>query len=400
MDSQLKENVFLPISDQELNRRWSAVRKEMKKQEIDCLVIQNSEAHMGGYVRWFIDIPAKFGTPLTVLFPADDEMTVITEGNTPDLVLPDWMMRGIKENIVRPYYRSIHYTDSLDGQAAVEAIRKNGYKKLGIVAQGLMSACFYEYIKENLTDVTFVDATDMVDEIKCVKSPEEIKLIRGTADVVGAAFAAIPAMIRPGRKEYEVANEIRHLLCDLGSEEQLIMVCSAPMGQHAAHKMPFLMNRTLQKGDQIMVMLEVSGPGGFYQEVGRTFVIGEPSKQLMAAWMAARDAQRRAAEILKEGASPADICRINSDYRERRGFPGKGMIFAHGQGYELAERPVIYDMENMVIRSNMNIAVHPFGITDTEYVFCCDNFLTGPDGAEPLSKVPLELIAAGTGPWY
>ena len=129
MDSQLKENVFLPISDQELNRRWSAVRKEMKKQEIDCLVIQNSEAHMGGYVRWFIDIPAKFGTPLTVLFPADDEMTVITEGNTPDLVLPDWMMRGIKENIVRPYYRSIHYTDSLDGQAAVEAIRKNGYKK-------------------------------------------------------------------------------------------------------------------------------------------------------------------------------------------------------------------------------------------------------------------------------
>ena len=62
MDSQLKENVFLPISDQELNRRWSAVRKEMKKQEIDCLVIQNSEAHMGGYVRWFIDIPAKFGT--------------------------------------------------------------------------------------------------------------------------------------------------------------------------------------------------------------------------------------------------------------------------------------------------------------------------------------------------
>ena len=62
MDSQLKKKMyFFRISDQELNRRWSAVRKEMKKQEIDCLVIQNSEAHMGGYVRWFIDIPAKFG---------------------------------------------------------------------------------------------------------------------------------------------------------------------------------------------------------------------------------------------------------------------------------------------------------------------------------------------------
>jgi Xaa-Pro aminopeptidase len=400
MDKRLSENVFLPVSDEEQNRRWSAVRQEMKKQNIDCLVMQNSEAHMGGYVRWFIDMPAKFGTPATVLFPAEDEMTVITEGNTPELVLPDWMMRGIKENIVRPYYRSIHYTDSLDGQAAVEAIRKNGYKKIGIIAKGLMSACFYEYLKENLTELEFVDTTDLVDEIKCVKSTEEISLIRRTADITGAAFAAIPAMLRPGRKEYEVANEIRHILTDMGSEEQLIMVCSAPMGQQAAHKMPFFMNRTLQKGDQVMVMLEVSGPGGFYQEVGRTFCIGEPSKELQDGWNAARDAQRRAAEILKEGACPADICRINDSYMEQRGFPSRGMIFAHGQGYELAERPVIYGPETIAIRSNMNIAVHPFGITDSVYVFCCDNFLTGPDGAEPLSKVPLELMIAGTGPWY
>ena len=257
MDPMLKENVFLPISDKELNRRWTAVRSAMREEEIDCLVVQNSEAHMGGYIRWFIDIPTKFGTPATVLFPAEDEMTVITEGNTPELVLPEWMMRGIKENIVRPYYRSIHYTDHLDGQEAVKFIKKNGYKKLGIVAKGLMSACFYEYLKENLTDVVFVDATDLVDNIKCIKSEEEIARIYDTADIVGAAFAAIPAFIRPGRKEYEVANDIRHILCDLGSEEQLIMVCSAPMGQHAAHKMPFLMNRTLQKGDQVMVMLEV-----------------------------------------------------------------------------------------------------------------------------------------------
>lgn len=400
MDRQLKENVFLPVSDNELNRRWIAVREEMRKSGIDCLVIQNSEAHMGGYIRWFIDMPAKFGTPATVLFPADDEMTVITEGNTPELVLPGWMMRGIKENIVRPYYRSIYYTNTLDGEAAAAAIRASGYKKIGIVAKGLMSACFYEYIKENLTDVEFVDATDLVDQIKCIKSSEEIALIRRTAEITGAAFAAVPAFIRPGRKEYEVANDIRHILTDLGSEEQLIMVCSAPMGEPAGHKLPFFMNRTLQKGDQVMVMLEVSGPGGFYQEVGRTICIGEPSRRLTDAWMVARDAQRRAAEILKEGACPADVCRINNDYMEKRGFPSRNMIFAHGQGYELAERPVIYGPETMAIRSNMNIAVHPFGITDDVYAFCCDNFLTGPDGAEPLSTVPLEIMTAQSSPWY
>lgn len=400
MDPQLKENVSLPISDQELERRWSAVRSAMKKEEIDCLIIQNSESHMGGYVRWFIDLPPKFGTPATVMFPREDEMTVITEGNIPELTLPPFMMRGIRENIVLPYYRSIYYTNSLDGQAAVENIKKNGYKTVGIAAQGLMSACFYQYIRENLPEVKFVDATDMVDQIKCVKSPEEIGLIRKTADIVGAAFGAIPALVRPGRKEHEVANDIRHLLIELGSEEQMIVVGSAPMGEPAAHKMEFMMNRVLQHGDQVLVMLEVSGPGGFYQETGRTICIGEPSRQLQEGWMAARDAQRRAAEILKDGASPAEICRINNDYMERRGFPSRNMIFAHGQGYELAERPVIYEPETMFIRPNMNIAVHPFGITDEVYVFCCDNFLTGPDGAEPLSKVPLELMAAQSAPWY
>lgn len=400
MDQLLRDNAIHPISDQELNRRWSAVRKAMKEQGIDCLITQNSESFMGGYVRWFIDMPTKYGTPATVIFPIDDEMTIITEGNIPDLKLPGFMMRGIKEDIVLPYYRGIHYTDELDGKAAVRVLEKGGYKKVGIVAPGLMSACFYQYLSANLRNVELIDATDLVDDIKCVKSEEEISLIRRSADVVGAAFAAVPALVRPGRTEREVANDIRHLLVELGSEEQMIVVGSAPMGEPASHKMEFLMNRVLKPGDQVLVMLEVSGPGGFYQEVGRTICIGEPSKQLLEGWQAAKDAQRRAAEILKDGADPAQIAAINEDYMEKRGFPNRNMIFAHGQGYELAERPVIYGEEPMKIRSNMNIAVHPFGITDEVYSFCCDNFLTGPDGAEPLSKVPLEIMIAGTGPWY
>lgn len=400
MDQQLKDNVMVPISDTELNRRWSAVRAAMTDAGIDCLIIQNSESFMGGYIRWFIDLPTKYGTPVTVIFPIDDEMTVITEGNIPDLKLPPFMMRGIKENIVLPYYRGIHYTDHIDGEAAVNVIKKGGYKKVGIIAPGLMSACFYKYLADNLLGVELSDTTDFVDNIKCVKSPEEIALIRKSADVVEAAFAAVPSFVRPGRREKEVANDIRHLLIELGSEEQMIVVGSAPMGEPASHKMDHMMNRVIQPGDQVLVMLEVSGPGGFYQEVGRTICVGEPSKELVNAWMAARDAQRRAAEILKDGACPAEISQINEAYMMKRGYPNRNMIFAHGQGYELAERPVIYGCETMSIRSNMNIAVHPFGITDEVYAFCCDNFLTGPDGAEPLSKVPLEIMIAGEGPWY
>ena len=42
--------------------------------------MQNNNDHMGGYVRWFTDMPATNGYPNTVVFPRDDEMTVVCQG--------------------------------------------------------------------------------------------------------------------------------------------------------------------------------------------------------------------------------------------------------------------------------------------------------------------------------
>ena len=71
------------ISTQELERRWKAVREKMMEVKIDVLVIQNDNEWLGGYVKWFTDIPARNGYPLTVIFPLDDEMTTITCGGKP-----------------------------------------------------------------------------------------------------------------------------------------------------------------------------------------------------------------------------------------------------------------------------------------------------------------------------
>ncbi len=42
--------------------------------------MQNNNDHMGGYVRWFTDMPATNGYPNTVVFPREDEMTVVCQG--------------------------------------------------------------------------------------------------------------------------------------------------------------------------------------------------------------------------------------------------------------------------------------------------------------------------------
>ena len=74
------ERVATRISMGELERRWAAVRREMGTHGIDALVMQNASDWLGGYVKWFTDLPATNGYPRSVIFHAADLMTVVDMG--------------------------------------------------------------------------------------------------------------------------------------------------------------------------------------------------------------------------------------------------------------------------------------------------------------------------------
>src|SRR3954464_14311571 len=76
----MDERLFNPISVAELERRWAAVRAIMAERKLDALVIQQNNDWLGGYVRWFTDTPLSNGYPRTVIFHANDLMTVIDMG--------------------------------------------------------------------------------------------------------------------------------------------------------------------------------------------------------------------------------------------------------------------------------------------------------------------------------
>ena len=64
------ERINAPISTIELERRWTAVRSAMAERRIDVLLMQANNDFMGGYVKYFTDLPATNGYPVTVVFPA------------------------------------------------------------------------------------------------------------------------------------------------------------------------------------------------------------------------------------------------------------------------------------------------------------------------------------------
>jgi len=387
-----RERIRFPIPTRELERRWQTVKQAMKTAGIDLLIMQNDNQFLGGYVRYFLDIPSEQAYPVSVLFPADDELITITSAAPNNPLPPSWASRGIGTRLGAPYFRSLGFTDNYDAIEMVKVIKKRNDKKVGFVGMGLINATIADYLKENLPGVEFVNATDLVDRIKAVKSEDELVFVREAVKMHDVIATAMPALIRPGVYEYELRGEIQRILVGMGSEEQLVMMGSSPIGSRTPHLHSFYQNRRIRQGDNILVMVEANGPGGYYAEIVRTWCLGEPDKELLDAWEFSKKAQHYAAGLLKPGVRPADVIVKVNEFLVEHGYPQEDRLFGHGQGYDLVERPGFLPGETMELQANMMVALHPPVISENALGFCCDNYLITAEGAELMQTTPQEIM--------
>jgi Xaa-Pro aminopeptidase len=395
-----RKEIRRPISVQELERRFRAVRTAMEKEKLDCLIMQNNNQFIGGYTRYFTGLPAS-SYAMTVIFPLDTGMTLISHGAPASPgpaafppIPPEWAVHGVQERVNFPFVPTLARTNDMDAGAAVDTLKKLRVKSLGVVSPATMSVFMYNTIKEKVPGLTLTYATDLVDEIKAVKSEEEIQLTKETARMQDVVWGAALAMVRPGVREYEIRAEIQRLFVNWGSEEQLIMLGSQPAGKPASQKPDFFQNRTLQEGDQVCIMPEVNGPGGFYCELGRTVCIGDAPRPLLDLWKFMVELEDETAKRLKPGANPAEIYKFYNDELARKGCAPDQRLFCHGQGYDLVERPSMRPEEDMTVKANMNIAIHPMttDVSRSAYAFCCDNYIVTDSGAVRIHKTPREVF--------
>jgi len=377
------DRILTRISDAELARRWGAVRQAMRERKIDALVLQSTNDWVNGYVKWFTDIPATNGYPRTVVFYADDPMTVVEMGPmgaARDLGGADALHRGVGEFLQTPSFVSIAYTHAYDAELIVGALKRHRHDSVGFVGKGALPNALVDRLETDLPGTTFVDATDLVDTIKAIKSEEEIALIRRCAAMQDAVFAAVLAHIRPGLRDVDVTAFAQAEGQRLGSEQGIFLGGSSPVGTRSSFVPRYMQGRTLREGDHLSLLIENNGPGGFYTEIARTIVLGKASNELKDGFEAMREAQEHTLRLIKPGAQPRDIHLAHNAYMEERGLPLELRLYAHGQGYDMVERPLIRSDETMPIAAGMNLAVHPGYETPSIFAVVCDNYIVGRDG--------------------
>jgi Xaa-Pro aminopeptidase len=391
-----KERLSTSVSDAELERRWTAVRAGMRERGIDYLVMQNSEEYMGGMLRWFTDYTARHQFPMTVIFPADDDMAVINCGAAPpapQVFPPPWFARGIKNRLGDVYFATLPYTAYYDAKLAVDVLKEKPSAVIGWVEPTFIPMTFADYLREHLPGVTFVDATEWVDEIKVPKSEEEIELIKGTAAIQDACIDYLKGVIKPGLHDYEIYAEAHYFLKKNRSERGLVQVNSGPLGTMVPFDVPRFQNRVVQKGDQVSVLIEVNGPGGYYAEVMRIFTVdAKPTPELRAAFDTAVKTQQLMTSLMKPGAYMKDIFAAASVFLVESGCVPPVRSIGHGQGTPLVERPNFRPDETWALKEGMNIAVHPQAVKPPTWSIICDNFIVRKEGPEKIHHYPQEII--------
>ncbi|HEY8675874.1 MAG TPA: M24 family metallopeptidase [Candidatus Dormibacteraeota bacterium] len=395
------ERLNHPISTAELERRWTAIRAAMARDGVDVLIAQASNDFMGGYVKYLTDLPATNGYVTTVIFPIDEPMTLIGQGPFGmDLPLPqagDGVRRGIGRVLTTPSYTAVHYTAAHDGELAAEALGRFASGTVGMLGTAAISYALIDTLQHGrLSRARFVDASDLVDAIKAVKSEEEIALVRMCAAAQDEAMRAAFEALRPGMRELEVAAVAEHVGHSLGSEQGLFLSFSGPAGTPGQIVNRHLQHRALQPGDQFSLLIENNGPGGYYCELGRSAVLGRATSQMKEQQRVLLEVQQFCVDQLRPG---ADCAKIFEDYNAQmlsRGLPEEKRVHFHGQGYDMVERPLVRFDEPMPVAANMYFSLHPAFNTEHGYSWTSDDYLLTPEGTvERLHSLPQELFEVG-----
>ena len=132
-----EDRVCTPVSNAELERRWSATRARMRETGIEALVVSGAQDWMNGYIRWFTGLPANNGYPRSVVFSAEGAMTLVEQGPfNGELKLDgkDTASRGIGKKLFTPsFIGAVAYTGGYDAELLAREIRKAGCRSVGLV---------------------------------------------------------------------------------------------------------------------------------------------------------------------------------------------------------------------------------------------------------------------------
>jgi Xaa-Pro aminopeptidase len=240
-------------------------------------------------------------------------------------------------------------------------------------------------------------ADEVVGELRAVKEPGEIELLRRAARAADRVVAQIAAGRLVGRTEADVSREIRARLVDEGHDAASFAIVGSGPNSASPHHEPG--ERRIGPGEP--VVLDIGGTlEGYGSDITRTlWVTGpdaprEPDAAFVALFELVRRAQAAATAAVRPGIPCEDLDAVARDLIRAA---GRGDEFihrlGHGIGLEAHEAPYLVAGNREPIRPGMAFSIEPgvyeagrWGARVEDIVVC------GDDGPIVLNEAGRDLV--------
>ncbi|GFH40139.1 M24 family metallopeptidase [Lactococcus insecticola] len=249
-------------------------------------------------------------------------------------------------------------------------------------------------LKSVFDNVEFADLTPLINQMRLIKSPDEIQKMIVAGDFadkcfdIGFNFAASD----PNLTEMDIVAKIEFEMKRQGISEMSFetMVLS---GARAAnpHGIPEAIK--IQQNKLLLFDLGVMSDG-YASDATRTISIGQPTDFDRKIYEITREAQAAAFNFVKPGVTAFEVDKVARDVITKAGY---GDYFTHrtghGIGMDVHEFPSIGGSEDITIEKGMCFSIEPgiyipekVGVRIEDCLYVTDN------GAESLTKTSKDLL--------
>jgi Xaa-Pro aminopeptidase len=292
-------------------------------------------------------------------------------------------------------------------EAIVDLLLSSGAQRIGIEAATMPVARFNRLstalasraptpLNRSAPCSVLAPGERMVERSRIIKDPQEIEILRRAAALLSeVARDSVPGLIRPGRREVDVAAGIDSAMREAGFERPAFETIVASGPQSALpHARPT--TRVLQAGDA--VLLDFGGVyDGYCVDLTRTVQLAPSDGEFRRIFAAVAGAHDAAVAAVRPGVLTTDI-----DYAARQVLEAHGLREAfghatgHGLGLEVHEEPRISKADPcrppVPVEAGMVFTIEPGAyVPGFAGVRIENDVLVGPDGCEVLTQVPYEI---------
>ncbi|WP_027963416.1 M24 family metallopeptidase [Halalkalibacillus halophilus] len=237
--------------------------------------------------------------------------------------------------------------------AQVEAL---GIKRLGFEKEHLTYQTFETYQK--VLKAEFIPAAGMVEELRLIKSDQEIAILKDAAKIADDTFEYIQTVIKPGVREIDVSNELEFFMRKQGAVSSSFDIIVAS-GYRSALPHGVASEKKIESGE--LVTLDFGALyKGYCSDMTRTFAVGEISDQLKEIYDTVLQAQLRGMEGTKAGITGKEADALTRDYIKEKGYGDYfGHSTGHGLGMDVHEGPALSFKSDKVLEPGMVVTVEP-----------------------------------------